>query len=126
MRGATRNRSGPMPIASIASTSSYTCIVPSSAVNAAPIARREHDAGEQRSKFTGESDRNQAGHQTFRAETFQLVAGQQRHGQSEEKRNHRDQRDRADTGAFGVAKKTRRREMDRGRAARCPSFRRTC
>ena len=36
-RGATRRRSGPIPIASIASTSSATCIVPSSAVNAAPI-----------------------------------------------------------------------------------------
>ena len=35
--GAARNRSGPMPIASTASTSSLTCIVPSSAVNAAPI-----------------------------------------------------------------------------------------
>ena len=37
IRGATKNRSGPMPIASIASTSSDTCIVPSSAVNEAPI-----------------------------------------------------------------------------------------
>jgi len=36
IRGATRKRSGPMPIASIASTSSDTCIVPNSAVNAAP------------------------------------------------------------------------------------------
>jgi hypothetical protein len=37
IRGATRKRSGPMPMASMASTSSETCIVPSSAVNAAPI-----------------------------------------------------------------------------------------
>ena len=36
-RGATRNRSGPIPIASIASTSSETCIVPNSAVKAAPM-----------------------------------------------------------------------------------------
>ena len=36
IRGATKKRSGPMPMASIASTSSDTCIVPSSAVNEAP------------------------------------------------------------------------------------------
>src|SRR5947199_152228 len=32
IRGATRKRSGPIPIASMASTSSETCMVPSSAV----------------------------------------------------------------------------------------------
>src|SRR6058998_3777704 len=37
IRGATRKRNGPMPMDSIASTSSETCMVPNSAVNAAPM-----------------------------------------------------------------------------------------
>ena len=79
IRGATRKRSGPMPIASIASTSSETCIVPSSAVKDGADARREHDPGEERPELAGEGDRNQAGHESLGPESFQLITGQERH-----------------------------------------------
>jgi hypothetical protein len=37
-----------------------------------------------------------------------LVAGEQRHRQSEEKGNKRDERNRIDTGAFGMSKELTR------------------
>src|SRR5438093_613585 len=66
IRGATRKRSGPIPIASMASTSSETCIVPSSAVKAAPMRAAimmpvRSDAGLRRSRgHRGNGDRTAA------------------------------------------------------------------
>ncbi len=106
-RGATRKRSGLMPIASIASTSSETCIVPELRGERRSDARREHDPGEQRSQLAGKSNCNQSWHQSFRAEALQLVAGQERHGEAEEEGDHRHERHRPDARAFGVPEKTR-------------------
>ncbi len=70
--------------------------------------RRQHDAGEERSQLARESDRDQARDQPFHAEAFQLISGQEGHGQPEKKRDHGYQRHRADAGALGVPKETRR------------------
>ena len=101
-RGATRNRNGPIPIASIASTSSETCIVPSSAVYAAPIL-----AARTIPVSNGPSSRVKAmeirvGTKPFGTKFFQLIPGQQRHRQPQKKRNHQNERDRSDAGSIGL------------------------
>ncbi len=67
-RGLTRKRSGPMPIASMASTSSETVIVPSSAVKAAPMRAASMMPVISGPKFAGEGDRDQRRHEPFLAE----------------------------------------------------------
>ena len=47
--------------------------------------RREHDPGEQRPQLAGKSNRDQPRHKTFRPESLQLIAGQQRHRQAKKK-----------------------------------------
>ena len=106
-RGETRKRSGPMPMASMASTSSATVIVPSSRGVGRADPRGDHDAGDQRPELAREADRHQPGHEPLRAEGAELVAGEQRHREPEEKRDERDQRHRADAGAVGLLEENR-------------------
>src|SRR4026209_1740615 len=112
IRGGTRKRNGPMPMASIASTSSETCMVPSSAVNAAPMR-----AAIMIPVSKGPSSRVKAiatkpGIKPPRSETLQWVAGQQRHREAKKKGNQSHERHRIDTDAFGVAKKTGGRKRE--------------
>ena len=108
IRGATRKRSGPMPIASIASTSSDTFIVPNSAVNAAPIRAASMMPVIKRTKFARESDCDQTGNKPFGPEALQLITGQKRHGQAEEKRNQPHQWHRIDPSPLRVTEKAGR------------------
>ena len=71
-----------------------------------PDARSEHDTGEQGAELARKSNCHQTGDQPFCSEALQLVAGQQRHGEAEEKGNESHQRHRIHTGTFGMAKET--------------------
>jgi hypothetical protein len=64
-RGLTRKRSGPIPIASIASTSSATVIVPKLGRVGSADPRRHHDAGHERSEFSCKSDCHERGDEAF-------------------------------------------------------------
>src|SRR5262249_31448592 len=71
-----------------------------------PDTRCHHDAGEQGPKLAGKSNSNETGNQPLRSEALQLVAGQQGHGEAEEKRNQPNEKHRNDTGTLRMAKKT--------------------
>src|SRR5262249_45235231 len=66
----------------------------------------------QRPELAGKSNGHQAGNEPLRSKALQLIPGQQRHGQSEEKRDQPHKWYRVHTGADALAKKARCSEWD--------------